>query len=689
MGELQLLFEIAADPSKAVGATELFRDKTVASTAAIQAALQNAQIALEQGLGEFSAKTQLLAAGVSEAAAKAVVAELQMKTAAASSTSDIAEWAAALGTAKKGLSEAELASIDFGRALAGQGGVTNSVTEARIAAQGLAQDLGIHLPRAATSFLAKLPEIGPLLSVAFAPIAIIGLIEALGQVPKMFEKLEGAVTGWGETAKKEYEKQLELNDRYAERLGKTYEATIALAEARQKSAVATREEAEQTEVLYATSGLLGLAMEKLNIGPLHALLDAADKAQEKANELALKAAELQAKSFADYAKKVSQGTLADEHEKILKKIEEEDKKREEASKKQEHLRQEAEDKYANFWAARAKFTEHQKQLEEDATKAYAEGLLARIKYDDEMTKRLVDGIKKRLQEEEAADRQVKQITDENTHRAKAAAQDVIRASEQRAEAATHAADTELKIEESHLKKLLQLHKITSSQMITQDQQALDQWYAVRKAGLDRQLAIAKEVWGEEAAEYQKLIRQMEALDDEYAQHKQETSDQVEKSDKHQLDAAINSLSSIAGALKSHHALEISLIVARAAIKMSESIADSVRSFAAGDFVHGALYALAAADYGIVAGSQVASAAGGGGGGSFGGGGGPTFIPSQAPGGGLAPGASTPGPSGSLHVVVMGQAEGAQYLAGVIDHGVRYQGVKLTSSHTLRPTQRGS
>jgi hypothetical protein len=100
--------------------------------------------------------------------------------------------------------------------------------QAQIAAQGLSRELGISLPRIVTRFLAQSEMIGPVLTAAFAPIAILGMIEALEQVPKVYARIEGAVTGWNDKAKKATEDQIELNRKYLDVLRDIEQAQINL-----------------------------------------------------------------------------------------------------------------------------------------------------------------------------------------------------------------------------------------------------------------------------------------------------------------------------------------------------------------------------------------------------------------------------------------------------------------------------
>lgn len=87
---------------------------------------------------------------------------------------------------------------------------------AQMAASGLAQTIGIQLPQSVSKFLASSQTIGPLLAGAFSAVAVIGMIQALSQLPALFEKLSGAITGWDAVSKKAYENFLEGNKKAVE-----------------------------------------------------------------------------------------------------------------------------------------------------------------------------------------------------------------------------------------------------------------------------------------------------------------------------------------------------------------------------------------------------------------------------------------------------------------------------------------
>lgn len=65
--------------------------------------------------------------------------------------------------------------------------------------------------RAVSRFVGMSETLGPILNKAFSAIALLGFIELLSQLPAMFEKLSGAITGWDEKAKHAYEEFINEN----------------------------------------------------------------------------------------------------------------------------------------------------------------------------------------------------------------------------------------------------------------------------------------------------------------------------------------------------------------------------------------------------------------------------------------------------------------------------------------------
>lgn len=133
----------------------------------------------------------------------------------------------ALGTATgKVTSESGKAAGALNDAAAGAKRTHQSFLEANESARALGEQIGVHLPRYVSNFLARSSLIGPVLESAFSGLAVIGLIQVIGELPEAFHKLEGAITGWGEKEQKVYEKFIEDNKKAIERVN---DLAVALA----------------------------------------------------------------------------------------------------------------------------------------------------------------------------------------------------------------------------------------------------------------------------------------------------------------------------------------------------------------------------------------------------------------------------------------------------------------------------
>jgi hypothetical protein len=94
--------------------------------------------------------------------------------------------------------------------------VDYSLTEARHAAMGLGEEIGVHLPRVVSTFLARSETLGPILAAAFSTIAVVGLLQVLAQVPAAIEKIVSTLSGWTDEARAAYNQQIALNDKVIE-----------------------------------------------------------------------------------------------------------------------------------------------------------------------------------------------------------------------------------------------------------------------------------------------------------------------------------------------------------------------------------------------------------------------------------------------------------------------------------------
>lgn len=97
-------------------------------------------------------------------------------------------------TAKIQQAEERLASLQA-KAEAAGGKLSYSFREANEATRLLSEELGVHMPRALTSFLARAESIGPVIAKAFSAIAIVGFVDvgitAVGKLAGFMDKLSG------------------------------------------------------------------------------------------------------------------------------------------------------------------------------------------------------------------------------------------------------------------------------------------------------------------------------------------------------------------------------------------------------------------------------------------------------------------------------------------------------------------
>jgi hypothetical protein len=102
--------------------------------------------------------------------------------------------------------EASAAAGDHATASFRQATVSaHELGEARHAIRGLGEEIGVHMPRFVSTYLASLGPVAGVMSMAFAPIAIVGIIEMLGHLPKAIQGGIDSLRGWGAAAKKEFE----------------------------------------------------------------------------------------------------------------------------------------------------------------------------------------------------------------------------------------------------------------------------------------------------------------------------------------------------------------------------------------------------------------------------------------------------------------------------------------------------
>lgn len=113
-----------------------------------------------------------------------------------------------------------------------------NITETRHALVGLGELAGVQMPRHISTFLAHLAPVSAAMSVAFAPIAVVGLIAVIAEIPEQLEKGINALRGWNDEAKKSFREA---------------------AEAATESARKFREFRNEIQMANATAGLVGMA----------------------------------------------------------------------------------------------------------------------------------------------------------------------------------------------------------------------------------------------------------------------------------------------------------------------------------------------------------------------------------------------------------------------------------------------
>lgn len=158
-------------------------------------------------------------AGTTEAATAKISTSFQAATTASESLSR--EFAQSISSYRGAALAADDFGASMGKVVIKEEEVEFSSTEARHALRGMGEEMGIHMPRFISSFIADLGGVGPALASAFSVVAVIGIAQIIAeQLPEAYHKLEGAMTGWDENAKKVYDDVLKENDKYAKAVQK-------------------------------------------------------------------------------------------------------------------------------------------------------------------------------------------------------------------------------------------------------------------------------------------------------------------------------------------------------------------------------------------------------------------------------------------------------------------------------------
>lgn len=94
---------------------------------------------------------------------------------------------------------------EFDELGAAVGKTTKGLRQGQAAATSLFSVIRGNGLRAVARFIGMSETLGPIIAKAFNVFAVLGFIELLTQLPAMFSRLEGAITGWDEKAKKAYD----------------------------------------------------------------------------------------------------------------------------------------------------------------------------------------------------------------------------------------------------------------------------------------------------------------------------------------------------------------------------------------------------------------------------------------------------------------------------------------------------
>lgn len=191
---LGLLFEIAADPTKANEALNLFDEQAQISAQRIQIAMENARTAIQDGFGQTAAAADLAAAGLTESAAKMAAAELEARMA-----SD------ALKDSQPPLQE--------------------ELDETAVSADAVELALG----------------------TAFSAVAVLGLVGILTtQLPHALEVAEEYLSGWDQAAQKAFEDEQEKVRKLADEFIR-FEGSLAKAQGKDPIAKQLEEQNQQLD----------------------------------------------------------------------------------------------------------------------------------------------------------------------------------------------------------------------------------------------------------------------------------------------------------------------------------------------------------------------------------------------------------------------------------------------------------
>ncbi len=582
---LGLMFDISADPAKALAAIETFAGGTAASLAGLQSTL----------------------AGT--AASTAVNAEA------------MTAWGAT----------ADSLAVAFAGVAPVIESTAHQSTEARHALKELEDMMGIHVPRGINTFLTHISLVGGALAAAFSVVMVAGLVKVIAeQLPEAFEKLMGYLSGWDEAAKKAFSEEVKAADdlratmdAYANILQKARNLGL------EGSAAQVADlQMVKTEIAQTTSRIAELEV-KANIQRASAK-ELQGEIENTADDtgMRLKVLAAQQQVFLDKAEELDKRSdvLRDKRQKLEEQLPMAEAKLREASRTEG-------EKAAKEATARLEKQSKEQDRENER----------RLKMDEDLTK----------QNQKNAEDRAKLILNEVQFKAKADA------------------DARISSQRGMDQELAAFHK-------GQDERVRDY---IRTAQTAAKTA-ADRAKAEENFEnvYENVYRVHQRFEERMARDKMRLNQQWVRGTMGALDA-------VGSALQGHHKLEVALTIAKAALRAGMEIAEAFAAAARHDYGASALHTKAAIAFAAIQAisTTVGAVAGGGsGGGGYGGASGAVGATAAGPAPAMAAGGAGH-QGGNYHIIVMGDQQGAAHIAGMVDHAVRFQGVKLTASHAIRPT----
>lgn len=537
--------------------------------------------------------------------------------------------------------------------------VGNTSKEAREAIRGMGEELGLHMPRFISSFITEIEGVGPALASAFSVVAIVGIVEMVAeQLPKAYDKLVEKITGWDKEAQAAYKNQIKENEDYIKILEEAYQVQLkirhlseedvtkgTIAQKQQellmyeRTAVAARNDKQVLEDRLTLWGQLmgpvtGVTQQIADLGKV------AEESQKKADEL---------------TKEIKRLTDVKLPEEQFKEQEQYIGLRDAATKASADLdKKESDEVLKNF----QKNTREQLKTALDTMELFnseqikmSEGLLA-----------LQDTIAKGQTEVDAREGNLalKNFETRTKQELKIALDaneviiaDILKTNEKRSQLINKAYQADIAADREQYRRKSESH----AEFLQRERQALDQWYQMQVA----------------------TIGQSEALDEEYYRKKADLAGQAHAIENKYYEGVIGLLENLNQAHIKSHALQVALILERAAMRVIEETGEALSALAFGNGWAAAMHFASAAEFAVMGGLDAFSGGGSGGRGATSSSSRPGTLGSPS---GATAGMVTPSQTQPVYVTVFGsQQELAQTIGDALNNHVRYNGGQLIASET--------